>query len=295
MSPSSPESAPRRTRRPLLRLGAFAAVVIAVWMVARATGVLEYLDIARVNEVIGRARESPWAAPVFVVTYAALTALGLPGTVMTLAGGTIFGVVWGTTLNWLGATIGATGAFFLARTLGGGALSALLGKRAAVLERIAGDGAFAAILRLRLIPIVPFNALNFGAGLAGMRPWPYITATAIGIIPGTAIYTYFAGSLIEGVEGARAAAFTNVAIAAALLIALSFLPALARRLGWITAAAILVASPVVTHPQILSAAHGDVGHCVSGNVRSSSRDQAWRTAYGTHSGSNVLFRRTRER
>ena len=242
--PNVVSQAPGRWRA-VGRIALLASVLLAVWLLARRLGVLALVEPERLGEAIRHARELPWAAPAFVLVYALVASLGLPGTPLTLAGGAIFGVAAGTGLNWLGATVGATGAFVLARALGGDALRSLLGKRAAALDTIAGDGAFASLVRLRLIPVVPFNALNFGAGLAGVRPGAYIGSTALGIIPGTAVYTYFAGSLLAGVDGARQAAFTQVAIAGALLVALSFVPTLARRVGWVAASLLLAVSAAV--------------------------------------------------
>lgn len=219
--------------RGLFRLGALFAVLAGAWLLADGLGLLAYADPAKLGEAVRAARSVPWAAPAFIATYAIVATLGLPGTPLTLAGGAIFGAAFGTAFNWLGATLGATGAFFLARALGGDTLRAFLGKRASALDALADSRAFLPLLRLRLIPVVPFNALNFGAGLAGVRPATYVASTALGIIPGTAIYTYFADSLLAGVDGARSQALQQVLIAAALLITLSFVPTLAKRFGWL--------------------------------------------------------------
>jgi len=86
------------------------------------------------------------------------------------------------------------------------------------------------MLTLRLIPIVPFNALNFGGGLVGMG-WPaYALATGLGILPGTFVYTMFADALLEGSTQASRDAFLRMAVAGALLVLLSFLPAILKRL-----------------------------------------------------------------
>ncbi len=228
---------PTQRRSPLgavLRLALFVVVLIAIWSIARALGFEEYIRPERIGAMVRDAREVPWAAPAFVLIYVVVATFGLPGLPFTLAGGAIFGVATGIALTWIGATLGATGAFLLARTLGGDALRRLMGSRAIALDRFIGDGAFRTILRLRLLPVVPFNALNFGAGLAGVRLIPYVAATAIGILPGTSVYTYFADSLLSGAEGARETAFTRLAIASLLLLALSYAPALAKRAGWIT-------------------------------------------------------------
>ena len=217
-----------------LRLAIFIVILITLWSIAHLLGFDEYISPARIGTTIREAREVPFAAAIFVVVYVVVATIGLPGLPLTLAGGAIFGVAAGIALTWLGATLGATGAFLLARTLGGDALRRLLGARAGTLDRIVGDGAFLTILRLRLIPVVPFNGLNFGAGLAGVRLAPYVAATALGILPGTSVYTYFADSLLAGTDGAKQTAFIRVAIAGVLLLALSYAPALARRVGWIS-------------------------------------------------------------
>ena len=238
MTDVTSDSAPSRLRAAagLLML---ALLLGASWLAARHFGLFEYADADRLRGLIAHARGSRWAALLFVVTYVVVTTVGLPATPLTLAGGALFGVAAGSGLNWLGATLGATGAFFVARALGRGSVRRLLGRRSAALDRLTGAGTFTSLVRLRLVPVVPFNGLNFGAGLAGVKPGAFVTSTAIGIIPGTVIYTYFADSLLNGVAGAREKAFVQIAIAGALLIALSFVPRIARRFGWLAAAVLI--------------------------------------------------------
>lgn len=218
---------------PRVKMLLLVGLLAAAWVGARTVGVFEALELARLAEHIRQVRLVTWAPAAFVLVYAVVASLGLPATPFTLAGGALFGPWWGTGANWLAATLGATGAYLLAQWLGRDAVRTLLGKRAESLDRFAGDAAFTGMLRLRLLPLVPFNALNFGAGLAGVRPLPYIASTALGILPGTAVYTAFADALLAGVDGAREAAFVRVAIAGGLLVALSFAPVLARRVGWL--------------------------------------------------------------
>ncbi len=240
-----------------LRLAVFLVVLVTLWSVARVLGFDAYVSPERIGSTIRDAREVPFAAVIFVAVYIVVATIGLPGLPLTLAGGAIFGVAAGIALTWIGATLGATGAFLLARALGGNALRRLLGARAGTLDRMLGDGAFLSMLRLRLIPVVPFNALNFGAGLAGVRLTHYMAATAIGILPGTSVYTYFADALLAGTEGARQTAFIRVAIAGLLLLALSYAPALAKRAGWISvlllSLATATATATATVPRLLQA------------------------------------------
>lgn len=245
-------------RSPFVRLLLLACILAAAWYAAQALGILAYADPARVHEGIARVRGWSWSAPAFVALYAVASALGLPASPLTLAGGALFGVAAGSALNWLGATAGALGAYTIARHVGGDAVRALLGKRGQALDRLAGDGAFMSLLRLRLVPVIPFNGLNFGAGLAGVPAMPYLASTALGIIPGTLVYTYFADALLSGAAGARREAFVQLAIASAALLALSFAPRVARRMGWM--ASILVVSLALPLARPVHAQGGHVDH-----------------------------------
>ena len=223
-------------RSAYIKLAVFAAIVAGAFAAARAAGLAEYADVQALAAAVRHARDVPAAPALFVLAYVLLTTVGLPGSALTLAGGAIFGFWVGTALNWLGATLGATGAYLLARALGQDAVGRLLGRHATRLDRAAARHGFLALLRLRLLPVVPFNALNYGAALAGVPLRPYVAATALGIIPGAAVYTYFADAVLSGAEGARRQALVRVAIAGTLLVLLSFAPAIARRLGWMGAA-----------------------------------------------------------
>ena len=222
-----------RTRNAIIR-GALLIMTLAVAaVIAHQAGWFRGVTPERVGMLRDRLRGVPGAPLVFVAMYVLASALALPGTLLTLAGGAIFGTVLGTVLNWIGATLGATASFAISRWLGRDAAHRLLGRRAAALDKLSTEHGFSALLRLRLIPVVPFNVLNFAAGLTSIGVVQYVAATAIGILPATAIYTYFASALISGASGARAHALASTAVAGGLLILLSFVPTLARRFGWI--------------------------------------------------------------
>ena len=220
-----------RTRRAtLVRVAILTALIVVAALVAWRMGLFELRDPARLAAAVRRAREVRAIAPLFVLLYAIVATFGLPATPFTLAGGAIFGTLLGSFLNWCGAVLGATGAFLLAKGLGRDALRRLLGSKSEKLDGLIERGGFATIFRLRLLPVVPFNLLSFAAGLAGVPLRAYVLGTALGIVPGTVVYTYFADSLIAGAEGASRAAFLKVGIAAALLLAVSFAPMLMRRI-----------------------------------------------------------------
>jgi uncharacterized membrane protein YdjX (TVP38/TMEM64 family) len=208
-------------------------IVMAGWVAVRVTPLHDYVTSDGLAALIDLLRRVWWAPIAFVAGYTLAIAFGFSGLVLTLAGGAVFGFGWGALLNTLGANLGATAAFWLARWLGRNGLQALLGDRLAGIDRITHQAGFTWLLRLRLIPIVPFNLLNFASGLT-VIPWlTYIGATALGILPATLVYTFFADAILSGSRQATHDAFVRVAIAGALLILLTFAPTLAKRAGWL--------------------------------------------------------------
>lgn len=140
-------------------------------------------------------------APVaYIIIYSIGTVFFFPGSVLTISGGVIFGVVMGTFYNIIGIAIGASLAFLIARYFGKGFIDDFIHSRFKKLEsydeKLEGNG-FLTVLFLRLIPIFPFNGLNFALGLSRVKFRDYALATVIGTIPGTFAYTYFGASLIE--------------------------------------------------------------------------------------------------
>jgi uncharacterized membrane protein YdjX (TVP38/TMEM64 family) len=163
---------------------------------------------------------TPWWSPfVFVLLYAISVALGMPGSIPTLAGGAIFGVARGMLFNTLAANLGALLAFLVARHLGRDFVARILKGKAAKLDETIGSHGFGTMLYLRLIPLVPFNALNFGAGLSRIALRDYVLGSFIGMLPGTLVYTYFADALMIGSAAARREAFVDFLIAATVLVA----------------------------------------------------------------------------
>ncbi len=219
----------RATVKASAKLGLLLAILVASFVFARHLEV-SHGGMAAVAQSARGLREARYAIPLFLLAYAVGGTLGVPGSLLTITGGAVFGFELGTLLNWAGATIGAIGGYWLARFLGKDAVERIGGKKIYALERLADAHAFSTVLRLRLIPVVPFNALNFACGLVGLDFASYTLGTVIGDLPVTAAYTYFADALLSGVTGARRAALWHASLAGALLIALSFLPGLIKRI-----------------------------------------------------------------
>ena len=219
----------RATVIAIAKLGLLVIILVATFIFARHME-LSHGGMATVARHARTLRGARYAIPIFLLAYAVAGTLGVPGSILTLIGGAVFGFGLGTLLNWTGATVGAIGGYWLARYLGREALERIGGRKIYALERLADAHAFSTVLRLRLIPVVPFSAVNFGSGLVGLDFGSYVAGTVIGDLPVTAAYTYFANALLSGVTGARRAALFHASVAGALLITLSFLPGLIRRL-----------------------------------------------------------------
>ena len=191
MSTESPPAKPL----PIARVLVGVVAVIALAALGRQFGV--FLD-RFVDWVEGLGALGPIA---FILGYMAATVAFIPGSVLTLAAGAIFGLGQGVVYVMIGATAGASLAFLLARSVA----------REAIAQRVAGNPKFAAIDRavgrdgfkivvlLRLSPVFPFNMLNYGLGLTTVRFTDYVAAS-IGMLPGSLLYTYsgfLAGDIIR--------------------------------------------------------------------------------------------------
>ncbi|HUZ72381.1 MAG TPA: TVP38/TMEM64 family protein [Stellaceae bacterium] len=237
------EGAPRIPVRRWLPLAALAAAVVLFF----ALGLEHYLTFARLAENRAAleyqvARLGPAAVVSYVVLYAVLAALSVPGAaILTMAGGLLFGTVVGGTAALVGATVGATVLFTAART----SLGALLERRAQRrgsadrFKRLeAGFRAHEAsyLLALRLVPLFPFWLVNLVAALLGMRLRTFVLCSLVGMAPGAFVYAGIGAGLgaviARGGEPDLAALLAPRILLPLLgLAALTLLPVLARRRG----------------------------------------------------------------
>lgn len=169
---------------------------------------------------------------VFGLIYIAATVLALPGSVLTIGGGLLFGAGWGTLVNWLSASVGAMISFFIARYLGRDAVSKILKSKGTLqgLDDKIGNNGFYSVLILRLVPLFPFNGLNFGLGLTKVSFRNYTFATLLGMLPGTFVYTSL-GSAGRHLSFSDPATWLQVQVWGpfVLVIFLSLIPKLIQR------------------------------------------------------------------
>jgi uncharacterized membrane protein YdjX (TVP38/TMEM64 family) len=136
-----------------------------------------------------------WGPVVYMLLYAVGPSFLVPGAVMTIAGGLAFGTKWGSVYSLVGGDIGAMVAFAAGRFLGKSFVERIVGERfQSMLHRIARHG-FQIILYLRMVPVIPYNALNLLAGASPITFNDYFWATMIGMIPGTILFAFLGDAL----------------------------------------------------------------------------------------------------
>ena len=173
---------------------------------------------------------------IYIAIYSAVVALSLPGaSLMSVAGGLLFGIIFGGFTAVIGATIGASILFIVARMF----LSEYIRDRAGGylkrMEKGFGENAFSYLFFLRVVPAFPFWAVNLAAAVLNVPPVTFIVATLIGIIPGTYVFVAFGaglGDLIDAGKNVRVGDIfsTNLIIAFIGLGVLSLLPVVIKTL-----------------------------------------------------------------
>ncbi len=184
MEPNGTDAPARRAmRRPLLRLallGVFVAVVATVGFV---------FVPHDVEQIRTWSSQAGWTGAVlFTLLYAALTLSPAPKNVLGIAAGIVWGFPVAFAMVYVGALIGAAASFVIGRALGREAVERFTGARVARLDAAIGRRGLLAVLSARLIPVIPFTLINYGAGLTSVRRRDYAIGTAVGILPGSAAY-----------------------------------------------------------------------------------------------------------
>lgn len=145
-----------------------------------------------------------WGVIVFIAIYILATVLFVPGSVLTLGAGAVFGVVWGSIYVSIASTLGATCAFLVGRYLARDAIARKIdgNERFAAIDRAVANEGWKIVGLTRLSPVFPFTLLNYAFGLTRVKLGHYMVASWIGMMPGTVMYVYL-GSLAKAASGER--------------------------------------------------------------------------------------------
>lgn len=211
-------------QRPWLKYLLVAAIIVALLILGRRLG---GELTAALNAIAALGPAAPIA---FIAIYVLACVLFIPGSILTIGAGVIFGVVWGSIYVSIASTAGATAAFVVGRYFA----------RDAIARRIEGNPRFRSIddavaregwkivLLTRLSPVFPFNLLNYAYGLTRVRLGEYVLASWIGMMPATVMFVYIgslSGDLARAASGAGAPAnyrwvINVVGFAATVLVAI---------------------------------------------------------------------------
>ena len=221
------------------RAGSRGKLVLWALLIVGLVLAAHYFDApARLRSALdGIARLGPWGTVLFALLYVAATVFFLPGSILTVGAGVVFGLVRGFVIVSISATLGATAAFLVGRYLARGWIAGKIEghpKFKAIDEAVAREG-WKIVALLRLSPVVPFNVLNYAFGVTRVPLRDYVLASWIGMMPGTLLYVYL-GSVAGDLAGAggRASrtpaewAFYAVGLVATIAVTV-FVTRLARR------------------------------------------------------------------
>lgn len=205
------------TKAVVARVGAISLLVVSVALV------ITHRDTINADAVVGGLRGFGSASPLmFIGMYAVATVLFLPGGLLTLAGGAMFGTLPGALYSLTGATVGATLAFLLARYVASDWVAARLhAKLPTLMQGIESEG-WKFVGLVRLVPIIPFNALNYALGLTRIKVSHYAWASFVFMLPGALAYSYL-GHIGREAAAGRADLMRTIFIAIGVISLMSLL------------------------------------------------------------------------
>jgi len=172
----------------LSRLIALIAIVIALFLAMRFLPVQQWLR--NFNDWVGQMGVA--GIFIFIGVYAIAAVLLAPGSILTIGAGFAFGLWKGFLAASAGATLGASLAFLVARFIARDKIEAIAkgNEKFRNIDNVIGKHGAKLVFLLRLSPVIPFNLSNYFYGLTGVKFWPYVLASWIGMMPGTFLYVY---------------------------------------------------------------------------------------------------------
>lgn len=166
-----------------MRAALLVLLLLGLFVAARSGGLP---DVAALRERVRSAGAA--GGVVFVGGYALLALVPAPKAALTILGGALYGWWLGAALALAGALVGALVAFELGRGLGREAVDRLAGGRVQRVDELLRDHGLGAVVAVRLVPLVPYTAINYAAGLSGVRRRDYAIGSALGMVPGSVAY-----------------------------------------------------------------------------------------------------------
>ncbi|HEU4522510.1 MAG TPA: VTT domain-containing protein [Thermoanaerobaculia bacterium] len=199
------------------------AAIAAIWM----SPLRDHMNREDIRHFVGQLRGLWYGPAAFIALFALACVFAVPASIFVLAAGLIWGWQLGGTWAMAGGLLGALASFFAGRFIGEGLLERF-GRVGKMVRRQVDHAGFKSLLILRFIPGLPFAALNYGSGVAGVRLGDFVLATALGMAPSVYVFAWCADALFNGTmtEGDAAGKMILVCV---VMMAIVLLPGLLKR------------------------------------------------------------------
>lgn len=224
MSPSGQTAGPVRTQHQASAFGWVRPVILVVALIAAVVLAKMFGLGSRLGELRGWIGSlGAWGPVAFVFLYAVAAVAALPGSALTIAAGALFGSVTGIIVVSLGSMLGASAAFLIARYFARDAVRRWLSRsdRLHKLDELSEKHGAIIVAITRLVPLFPFDLLNYGFGLTKVRFWTYFWWSWLCMLPGTILYVVGADAITKGLkEGKVPWPLVGVLLAAVALVIL---------------------------------------------------------------------------
>ncbi len=215
----------------VIKLAIAIGVMAATYFLLRYYGVTEYIDLKNIYKIKDWVSSFGITAPlVYIGFYIVATLFFLPGLPITVLSGIAFGPVWGIIYVWVGATIGVSLAFLIARYVARELIESWVTDNAQfrkIDEKVEQEG-WRILIFTRLVPIFPFNLQNYAYGLTKIKFPTYALVSSIFMLPGTIAYVQIGGALVSG-EGNLSKTLIYLSIAGILILFVSLIPKFLRK------------------------------------------------------------------
>ncbi len=212
----------------LIKFSIVICVLVAIYLLLRHYGVTQYIKLENVHKIKDWVSGFGIVAPiVYIGLYIVATLFFLPGLPVTVISGVAFGPILGVVYVWIGATIGVSLAFLVARYIARDIVERWVSgfslfKR--IDEKVEQEG-WRILMFTRLVPIFPFNLQNYAYGLTKIKFLTYVLVSAIFMLPGTIAYVQIGGAIVSG-EGDLSKTILYLSAAGVLIVLVSLIPKL---------------------------------------------------------------------
>jgi phospholipase D1/2 len=213
----------RVARGTLLRFLLLPALFLAGLAAWRWTPLGRHLTLEGMAAIVASLQHTWWAPVALFASYLVLSPLGVPATPLLIAGGVIFGAVWGSVYNWIGVFAGGIVTYYLGRLLGRDFVAQIGGPRLKKMERAIAQRGFWGLVGIRFLPL-PYALVNYAQALTGIRPALFMITTALGTLPAAVLYTYFSSALARLGAGNRSEIYRQIELSFVLLLLATIVP-----------------------------------------------------------------------